>query len=332
MAWDGAFLQITASNALEPDVGAPTATSLDLGWATKVRERGAYCQKTQQYANKFESSRSEGCTNQSTKPLFVSKFLRYDGRTMQQAIRVRRIQEIFSQQEFVNFEELCAKFQASKSSIRRDLIELEEKGVLRRVHGGAISLQTRDEVMDFNRLSGSSHDEKIRIGKLAASLVQDGQTVLMSGGSTVVEVAKNLPDRAIQVVTNSIPVAQIFWDSKQVEVTLTGGYLYPRLGIQLGPICEKMLNSVSADILFLGIRGITDAGISDSNSLIVESIRCMIRASHKVVLVADHSKFGRNAMIHVAELSDVDQIITDSGIDSTFERILKDSGVECTVA
>ena len=174
---------------------------------------------------------------------------------MRQAQRILKVQELFGKEEFVNFEELCQKFNSSKSSIRRDLIELEARGVLRRVHCGAISLQTRDEGLDFSRLSVSFHDEKTRIGKRAASLVQNGQTVILGGGSTFVEVAKYLSDKPIQVVTNSIPVAQVFWESKQVEVTLTGGYLYSRLGVQLGPICERMLHSVSADILIMGTMG-----------------------------------------------------------------------------
>jgi DeoR family fructose operon transcriptional repressor len=251
---------------------------------------------------------------------------------MRQAQRIRKVQELFAREEFVNFEDLCQKFSASKSSIRRDLIELESKGVLRRVHGGAISLQTRDEVLDFNRLSISFHDEKTRIGKMAASLVQDGQTVILGGGSSVVEVARNLSDRRIQVVTNSIPVAQVFWESKQVEVTLTGGYLYPRLGVQLGPICERMLHSVSADILIMGIMGLTESGLSDSNSLIVESIRAMIHCARKVVIVADRSKFGRDAMIHVADLADIDQVVTDRDLDEESRQMLKAKGVECVLA
>ena len=250
---------------------------------------------------------------------------------MRQAQRILKVQELFAKEEFVNFEDLCQKFDASKSSIRRDLIELEQKGVLRRVHGGAISLQTRDEVLDFSRLSGSFHDEKSRIGKSAASLVQDGQTVILGGGSSVVEVARNLSDRPIQVVTNSIPVAQVFWDSKQVEVTLTGGYLYPRLGVQLGPICERMLNSVSADIVIMGIRGVTTSGISDSNSLIVESIRSMIKAARTVVVVADRSKFGRNAMIHVADLNEIDQVVSDKDLDPENQAMLKANGVDCVL-
>jgi DeoR family fructose operon transcriptional repressor len=251
---------------------------------------------------------------------------------MRQAQRIHKVQELFAREEFVNFEDLCEKFSASKSSIRRDLIELEGKGVLRRVHGGAISLQVRDEGLDFNRLSVSYHDEKTRIGRMAASLVQDRETVILGGGSSVVEVARNLTEKPIQVVTNSIPVAQVFWESKQVEVTLTGGYVYPRLGVQLGPICERMLHSVSADILIMGIMGVTKSGLSDSNSLIVESIRAMIQCARKVVIVADRSKFGRDAMIHVADLADIDQVVTDKGLDQESRQMLKDNGVECLLA
>lgn len=251
---------------------------------------------------------------------------------MRQAERILKVQELFARHEFVDFEQLCRHFGASKSSIRRDLLELEQKGIIRRVHGGAISLQLRDEGVDFGKLSGSSLSEKFRIGKLAASLVADGQTIILGGGSTAVEVAKNLADRPIQVITNSIPVVQVFWDSKQVEVTLTGGYFYPRLGVQLGPICERMLNSVSADILIMGIRGISAAGISDHNTLIVESLRAMIRVARKVILVADHSKFGIDGMVHVAPLEDVDQIVSDSALDPQFQQILKDHQIELLLA
>ncbi|MGD0830233.1 MAG: DeoR/GlpR family DNA-binding transcription regulator [Terracidiphilus sp.] len=241
---------------------------------------------------------------------------------MKQAQRILEVQDLFAKQEFVSTGELCARFRSSKSSIRRDLIDLEQKAVLRRVHGGAISLQTRDDVMDFSSLSGSCHEEKTRIGKAAAALVEDGQTVILGGGSTVVEAARCLCDRPIQIVTNSIPVAQSFWDSKRAEVILTGGYLYPRLGVQLGPICEKMLHSVSADILIMGIRGITEAGISDSNSLIVESLRAMIHAVRKVVIVADHSKFGRDALIRVASLDEIHQVVSDKELPLEFQSVL----------
>lgn len=260
------------------------------------------------------------------------KVLSYN-RRMRPAQRKLKVREFFAnQEEFIDLNELCRRLNASRSSIRRDLIELEKEGVLRRVHGGAISLQVRDEVLDFGRLSSSCHQEKILIGKTAARLVEDGQTVLLAGGSTVVEVARNLLDRPIQVITNSIPVAQVFWDCKRVEVTLTGGYLYPRLGVQLGPICERMLSSISADILIMGVRGITSNGVSDTNMLVVESIRTMIKAASKVVIVADHTKFGRDAMVRVADLSEINTVVTDSGIAPVYQDMLQERGVTVLLA
>jgi DeoR family fructose operon transcriptional repressor len=251
---------------------------------------------------------------------------------MRQAERILRVKDLFSRQEFAGFEQLCSIFGASKSSIRRDLLELEQRGVIRRVHGGAISLQIRDESVDFTQLSGSLHGEKTRIGKLAASLVSSGQTIILGGGSTAVEVAKSLVSKPIQVITNSVPVVQVFWESKEVEVTLTGGYFYPRLGVQLGTICERMLSNVSADMVIMGIRGISSKGISDYNTLIVESMHAMIKSARKVVLVADHSKFGIDSMVHVAPLADVDQFVTDSDLDPKFQKMLEENSIEVFLA
>lgn len=234
--------------------------------------------------------------------------------------------------DFVSLEELCNRLGASRATIRRDLIELERSRNIRRVHGGAMSTSSREEALDFTRLSVSCQQEKIRIGRMAADLVQDGETVVLGGGSTVAEVAKCLLDRPIQIITNSIPVAQIFWECRQTEVTLTGGYLYPRLGIQFGPICERMLSSISADVAIMGIRGITEEGLSESSALVVESIRAMMKRSQRVIIVADHSKFGRKAMIHLADLSDPDQIISDRDLASEYCQMLQKRSVNFLLA
>jgi DeoR/GlpR family transcriptional regulator of sugar metabolism len=250
---------------------------------------------------------------------------------MRQAERQLRIQEAFSHAEFVSLEELCHRLEASKATIRRDLIELERQGAVRRVYGGATASPMREEPLDFGRLSESCHDEKSRIGRAAADQIQEGQTVILGGGSTVTEVARCLFDRRIQVITNSIPVMQVFWDCRQTEITLTGGYLYPRLGIQLGPISERMLHSVSADVLVLGIRGVTERGLSDTNTLVMESTRAMIKSAQRVVIVADHTKFGRDAMIHVADLADVDQIISDKGMAPEHREMLAKYKKNCVL-
>lgn len=251
---------------------------------------------------------------------------------MNQVERLRAIQETLSRQDFVSLEDLCSTLDASRATIRRDLIELESSGNIRRVHGGAMSTVSRDEALDYRKLSVSCQKEKIRIGRVVADLIQDGQTVILGGGSTVAEVARCLLARPIQIITNSIPVAQIFWECKQTEVTLTGGYLYPRLGIQFGPICERMLQSISADVAILGIRGISADGLSDSSALVVASIRAMMKCAQRVIIVADSTKFGRNAMIHVASFSELDQIISNSELAPEHRQLLIDSGVNYLLA
>ncbi len=93
-----------------------------------------------------------------------------------------------------------------------------------------------------------------------------------------------------------------------------------------------MLNSVSADLLIMGIRGITAAGISDHNTLIVESLRAMIKAARKTVLVADHSKFGTDSMVHVAPLSDIDKIVSDVGLDPKSQQMLRENNIDVMLA
>ena len=251
---------------------------------------------------------------------------------MNQVERLRTIQDALSRQDFVSLEDLCATMGVSRATVRRDLIQLERGQNIRRVHGGAMSTSSRDEALDFRRLAVSCQNEKLRIGQAAAALIQDGQTVILGGGSTVAEVARCLFARPIQIITNSIPVAQIFWECKQTEVTLTGGQLYPRLGIQFGPICERMLESISADVAILGIRGITADGLSDTSALVVESIRAMMKCALRVIIVADHTKFGRNAMIHVVGLHELHQIISDSDLAPEHRQLLDEAGVSYLLA
>ena len=251
---------------------------------------------------------------------------------MRAAERQIKIQNLMHSQEFLDAVTLAAKLKISESSLRRDFIELERRGVVRRVRGGAVSPQAQEELRGSRWPTGRAKDEKLRIAKAAAALLEDGQTLIMDGGSTVAEVARQLQGRSLQVITNSVLIAEIFYDSKSVELTLTGGYLYPRLGVLLGPICEEMLTRVGADVLVMGSGGITEAGLSNTNTLIVGSERRMIEASQRVMVVADHSKFGRQAMAHLTPLETVDTIVTDQPLPLRFEKLLQKCGVELVVA
>jgi DeoR/GlpR family transcriptional regulator of sugar metabolism len=251
---------------------------------------------------------------------------------MNQVERLKHIREALTQRDFVGLDELCVRLGVSRATVRRDLIEAERSRSIRRVHGGAMSTQSREEALDFGRLAVSCQAEKTRIGAIAADLIQDGETVVLGGGSTVAEVARCLLCRSIQIITNSIPVAHLFWECPQTEVTLTGGYLYPRLGTLFGPICERMLHSVSADVAILGIRGITADGLSDTSALVVESIRALMKCAQRVIIVADHTKFGRKAMIHVADLSELHQVISDRDLAPEYRQLLEDRHISYQLA
>jgi DeoR/GlpR family transcriptional regulator of sugar metabolism len=247
--------------------------------------------------------------------------------------RHAKIRAALGKSEFLSQRELCDLLGASKATVRRDLLEFETKGFLQRVHGGARAVApVREEALDFKFLSESCHEEKLRIGRAAADLVQDGQTVILGGGSTVLEVARCLFDRPLQIITNSIPVAQVFWECKNAEVTLTGGSLYPKLGIQIGPICERMVRHISADVLILGIRGITADGLSDSSALVVESMRAMMKSAQRVILVADSSKFGRKAMLRLADIGEIHHVVSDTTLDPEHRQMIESRNIPLLLA
>ena len=253
-------------------------------------------------------------------------------RKLKAAERQLRLREVFESREFVDLQTLCKDLKSSESTVRRDLIQLEKAGILRRVHGGALAAHGRDDSVDFSGLSARMSPEKQRIAKAAAPLVENGQTVILDGGSTVAAVARELVGMRLHVMTNSLPIAQVFKEARGIELTLTGGYLDPRLEVLVGPFCEKMLDSVAADVLIMGIGGVTEAGYSNNNTLIVGSERKMIEVSRKVVIVADHSKFGRAGIVPVAPLQAADVVVSDKALDSTYRRLLRSHGVEVVLA
>src|SRR5574340_1644327 len=249
---------------------------------------------------------------------------------MKAAERHLKLRAIFDGQEFADLETLCRRLRTSESTIRRDLMALEREGVVKRVHGGAMAVPANEHERpyDFSKQASRLTDVKRRIGRAAAEVVEDGQLGVLDGGATVAAVARELLGRSLHVLTNSLPIAGIFEGARQIELTLTGGYFYPRLGVLLGPFCEQMLGAVAADVLVAGIAGVTEAGFSNNSTLVVGSERKMIEVSRKVVIVADHTKFGRAAMVPLAPLSAAQVVVTDSGLDVRYQDMLREQGVE----
>ena len=247
---------------------------------------------------------------------------------MNQAQRQIRIRALLEEREFVDLETLCRELSASESSVRRDLVRLEQAQVIKRVHGGAMAVQPRGHLLDYNWQRERQSDEKHRIGLRAASMIADDQTVILDGGSTVASVAEHLANRSLRVITNSLAIVRLFHDSRNIEVTLTGGFLFPRLEIVLGPLCEHMLAAVAADVLVMGIGGVTADGFSNNNTLVVGSERKMIDVARRVIIVADSSKFGRPAMTPLAPLDIADTVVSDVNLAAEHQEMLVRAGID----
>ena len=252
---------------------------------------------------------------------------------MKAAERQLRIRQMFDSRDFIDSETLRRELDASESSVRRDLDILEQEGLLKRVYGGAVSVESPpsrafDYAAESVRLSG----EKSRIAKLTAGLIEDGQTVILDGGSTVAAVARELAAKSLHIVTNSLPIAESLESLRNIELTLTGGYLDTRLRVMLGPFCEQMLGAIRADTVIMGIGGITEAGFTNNNTLVVGSEQKMIEVASRVIIVADHTKFGRGGMIPVAPLGAAQIVVSDSELSKEFAALLRDHGVEILLA
>jgi len=240
---------------------------------------------------------------------------------------------MFETRDFVDSETLCRELEASESSVRRDLDALEEEGVLKRVYGGAVSVQLPpSRAFDYAAESVRLSDEKDRIARLTASLIDNGQTVILDGGSTVAAVARELAAKSLHIVTNSLPIAESLETLRNIELTLTGGYLDPRLRVMLGPFCEQMLGAIRADTVIMGIGGINAGGFTNNNTLVVGSEQRMIEVASRVIIVADHTKFGRGGMIPVAPLSAAHIVVSDAGLGPEYATLLRENGIELLLA
>jgi DeoR family transcriptional regulator, fructose operon transcriptional repressor len=244
-----------------------------------------------------------------------------------------KIRQMLTTQDFVDLETLCRELETSESSIRRDLDILEQERVLRRVYGGAVSMQpTPARAFDYSTESARSSEQKNRIARHAAGLIEDGQTVILDGGSTVAAVARELSAKQLHIITNSLPIAESFESLRNIELTLTGGYFEPRLRVMLGPFCEQMLGAIRADTLIMGIGSVTESGFCNNNTLVVGSEQKMIEIANKVIIVADSTKFGRGGMIPVAPLSAADILVSDSGLAKNYVDMLSASGIQVMLA
>lgn len=246
--------------------------------------------------------------------------------------RRRRLTELITRQGYATLDELVRVLGVSESTIRRDLEVLDLAGSVKRTHGGAVYAGEVRSMPAFDERTGTAAVEKRAIGQAAADLLQDGDTVLLDGGTTTLEVARALIGRRVQVVTNSLPIAQLLASSQQTDLILIGGYVYPRTGVALGPLAIASMQSIRVRTAILGAGGIVPEGIYNSNLLLVETERQMMSCGQEVMIVADHTKFGRLALARLCGLDEVQSIVVDAGLADEHRAVLEAAGLTIHVA
>jgi len=223
---------------------------------------------------------------------------------------------------------VAAELDVTAETIRRDLTALERLGLVRRVHGGAIPIERlgiEPGIADRERLLAG---EKERIAKAALAEVPDGGAIILDAGTTTVRLAEMLPqDRELTVVTHALPVATVLAARANVTLHLLGGTIRGRTLAGVGAWTERSLTEVRADVTFLGTNGITlEDGLTTPDLAEAAVKRALVAAGRRVVVLADHTKVGRHDLARVADLAQIDVLVTDTGLDEETADTLEAAG------
>ena len=212
---------------------------------------------------------------------------------------------------------LARHLAVTPETVRRDLTALERRGVLRRVHGGAIPVERLGSEPGIPDREIHHADEKERIARAALEELPDGGSIILDAGTTTVRLAELLPlDRELTVVTHSIPIASILVTRPNVTLHLLGGVVRGRTLAAVGDWTRAQIADVFADVAFMGTNGLSvERGLTTPDLAEASIKRALIDASRRTVVLADHTKFGREDFARVAPLSAIDTVITDLGLD-----------------
>ncbi|NGP45379.1 DeoR/GlpR transcriptional regulator [Bacillaceae bacterium SIJ1] len=240
------------------------------------------------------------------------------------------ILEMLETNKIVKVPDLCKAFNVSIETVRRDLEYLEQEGKLKRVYGGAVLTTKSAKEPSYYSRSTKNAEEKVAIGRKAAELVSNGDTLMIDLGTTTLEVARHLKDKTdLTIITNCLTIAQELVDVPTFRVILPGGLLRAKELALSGFISEQFMNDFNVDKTIIGAGGITvDRGISDYHLEETRVRRTMIEKGEQTIVVADHSKFGIKALVNVCSLEDIDTIVTNGKLKKDIAQTYVDKNIK----
>jgi DeoR/GlpR family transcriptional regulator of sugar metabolism len=245
------------------------------------------------------------------------------------AERHRKIVEVVNEKLSVRVTELSKTFKVTEETIRRDLEKLEKENLLRRSHGGAVSIQDEQSEVSYAEREITNSLEKKSIAIEAVKLIKPGEQIVLDASTTAWYMAKEMPDVPLTVITNSIKVAVELSKKEQVKVISTGGMLLPKSLSYVGPLAERSLNMYHVNKAFISCKGVhIEGGLSDSNEWQALLKRQMMLISDQTILMADSTKFGVRTFAHITEIGQVSCVLTDSNLDEAYSRAVEEKGVK----
>lgn len=239
------------------------------------------------------------------------------------------ILEVLKQNGVVTVEELAEKLNVTPMTIRRDLTRLEKNGIANRSHGGAVLNRSLEKEQAYEVKMLSHHEEKYRIAQAAAGFVKDGDTVLLDAGTTIYEVAALLKEKNdLTVVTTDLKIAMELHQS-DLRLFFAGGQIQRETGGAIGPFPEEMISRIHVDIAFIGISAISKDWHICTPTLEKATLKLkMLGAASSAVLLADRSKFGRDAFCKICSLAEFDRVVTDKEFSGQERRELEELHLE----
>lgn len=224
--------------------------------------------------------------------------------------------------------DLADELDISGVTVRRDLEELAEEGVLRRIRGGAVNVLMRGEGLPFSMREMDSADAKERMGKAVANEIRDGEAVAIDSGTTGAAVARQLRDRRVTAVPFSVQALSALTPSTSVNLVLPGGTVRSAEGSIVGPLAEASLQTLRFDTAVLTCCGVSlDDGVMAHDLQDAAVKRAMLAAARRIVLVAEGAKFARSAMAVVCPVSSIDVLVTDAAVPQELSGRLSADGI-----
>lgn len=252
--------------------------------------------------------------------------------------RRERIAELVDEDQRVSVADLTGRFGVTDASIRRDLTILEDSGRLRRIHGGAVGRSAQLTTGVYTTKLRARREDKARIAAVAARLLRPGEVVLFDSGTTVAQVAAQMPAalraaNAITAVTHSLPVIEEIGSWETPHLICIGGLYLPDYRAFVGPQTIASLRELTADVIFLGCDGLTvENGLTTPHVLVAEVGAAATSRARRVIAVADSSKLGRQGFTPIIPLADIDVLITDVDADPGVVADIRAVGVEVLLA